>query len=66
MQNAAEAVVYQAAKLVCYQQYHKWRESRLQNLVTWFAQVHPGKLDDVLLKLVSQHIPALLLLQTSI
>ena len=42
----ADAVVRQAAKLVCRQRYHRWREARLQHLATWFAAEHPGQLDN--------------------
>ncbi len=52
--GAAEITEYQAAKLVCYQEYHKWREARLQSLVTWFAAQYPGKLDAELLGKVCQ------------
>jgi len=52
--GAAGAAEYQTAKLVCYQEYHKWREARLQNLVTMFAAEHPGKLDAALLGQVCQ------------
>ncbi len=47
--GAAENAVYHTAKLVCYQEYHKWRDARLQSLVAWFAARYPGKLDAALL-----------------
>ncbi|KAA6416838.1 MAG: hypothetical protein FRX49_13181 [Trebouxia sp. A1-2] len=53
-----EAAEYQTAKLVCYQEYHNWREARLQNLVAWFAAQHPGKLDAALLGQMNKSINA--------
>ncbi|DBA80896.1 TPA: hypothetical protein ACH3X1_016810 [Trebouxia sp. C0004] len=53
-----ETAEYQTAKLVCYQEFHKWREARLQYLVTWFAAEHPGKLDAALLGQMNKSINA--------
>ena len=41
----AEAMISQAAKLVCYQRYQQWRETRLERLVLWFDVYYPHQLN---------------------